>query len=60
MGPVAMPGRADVVRRAIVPFREGFTADVTDTVAGYHHAVDCDSGGSPMVETHTVTGMGHG
>jgi poly(hydroxyalkanoate) depolymerase family esterase len=36
------------------------TADVSDTVAGYPHAVYRDGSGRAVVETHTVTGMGHG
>lgn len=36
------------------------TADTTDTVAGYPHAVYRDSAGRPVVETYSVTGMGHG
>jgi poly(hydroxyalkanoate) depolymerase family esterase len=35
-------------------------ADVTDTVAGYPHAVYRDAAGIPVVETHTITAMGHG
>lgn len=36
------------------------TPDVTDTVAGYPHAVYRDSGGRAVVETYRITGMGHG
>ncbi|HVH34946.1 MAG TPA: PHB depolymerase family esterase [Tahibacter sp.] len=36
------------------------TADVSDTVAGYPHKVYKDSSGTPLVETWTITGMGHG
>ncbi|WP_386066475.1 PHB depolymerase family esterase [Tahibacter sp. UC22_41] len=36
------------------------TADVSDTVAGYPHKVYKDSSGTPLVETYTITGMGHG
>lgn len=36
------------------------TADHTGTVAGYPHAVYTDDRGSAVVETVTVTGMGHG
>ncbi|MGW4510629.1 extracellular catalytic domain type 1 short-chain-length polyhydroxyalkanoate depolymerase [Streptomyces sp. NPDC004393] len=36
------------------------TADVSDTVAGYPHQVFKDAGGNPVVETYSVTGMGHG
>jgi len=36
------------------------TADVVDTVAGYPHRVYKDAGGTPRVETYTITGMGHG
>jgi len=35
-------------------------ADVSDTVAGYPHAVYRDASGAAVVETHTITGMGHG
>ncbi|MEV8309729.1 PHB depolymerase family esterase [Streptomyces flavidovirens] len=35
-------------------------ADTTDTVAGYPHAVYRDSAGRPVVETYSITGMGHG
>ena len=36
------------------------TADVSDTVKGYPHKVYTDSSGTPLVETYTITGMGHG
>jgi poly(hydroxyalkanoate) depolymerase family esterase len=36
------------------------TADVTDTVLGYPHNVYNDAGGAARVETHSITGMGHG
>lgn len=36
------------------------TADVSDTVGGFPHRVYKDAGGTPRVETYTVTGMGHG
>ncbi len=36
------------------------TPDRTGTVAGYPHAVYTDDRGSSVVETVTVTGMGHG
>jgi poly(hydroxyalkanoate) depolymerase family esterase len=36
------------------------TADVTDTVAGYPHQVFRDSAGNAVVETYSITGMGHG
>jgi poly(hydroxyalkanoate) depolymerase family esterase len=36
------------------------TADVTDTVAGYPHAVYRNAAGAPVVETYTITNMGHG
>ncbi|GDY29594.1 extracellular catalytic domain type 1 short-chain-length polyhydroxyalkanoate depolymerase [Gandjariella thermophila] len=36
------------------------TADTTDTAAGYPHAVYRDGAGQPVVETYTITGMGHG
>ncbi|AZQ35133.1 PHB depolymerase family esterase [Streptomyces cyaneochromogenes] len=35
-------------------------ADVSDTVAGYPHRVFRDAGGRAVVETYSVTGMGHG
>ncbi|MDC0772670.1 extracellular catalytic domain type 1 short-chain-length polyhydroxyalkanoate depolymerase [Streptomyces sp. HD] len=35
-------------------------ADVSDSVAGYPHQVFRDSGGRAVVETYSVTGMGHG
>jgi poly(hydroxyalkanoate) depolymerase family esterase len=35
-------------------------ADVSDTVAGYPHQVFNGAGGSGVVETYTITGMGHG
>ncbi|WP_079144303.1 extracellular catalytic domain type 1 short-chain-length polyhydroxyalkanoate depolymerase [Streptomyces agglomeratus] len=40
--------------------RTDATADTTDTVAGYPHAVYRDSAGRPVVETYSITGMGHG
>ncbi|MFD7285282.1 PHB depolymerase family esterase [Streptomyces sp. NPDC059863] len=36
------------------------TPDATDTVAGYPHAVYRDGAGRDVVETYTLTGMGHG
>ena len=36
------------------------TADVSDTVGGFPHRVYKDAGGTPRVETYTITGMGHG
>ncbi|MGC0331643.1 poly(hydroxyalkanoate) depolymerase family esterase [Streptomyces sp. SAI-170] len=36
------------------------TADVSDTVAGYPHQVFRDPAGRPVVETYSLTGMGHG
>ncbi|WP_368563944.1 PHB depolymerase family esterase [Pseudoxanthomonas sp. UTMC 1351] len=36
------------------------TADVSDTVAGYPHAVYKNAAGQPKVETYLITGMGHG
>lgn len=35
-------------------------ADVSDTVAGYPHAVYKNGAGQPKVETYLITGMGHG
>lgn len=37
-----------------------WSADVSDTVAGYPHRVYHDAAGHPRVETWTITGMGHG
>ncbi|MFF3344846.1 alpha/beta hydrolase family esterase [Streptomyces sp. NPDC002779] len=36
------------------------SADVQDTVAGYPHQVFRGPAGNPVVETHSITGMGHG
>ncbi|MFF7449272.1 MULTISPECIES: PHB depolymerase family esterase [unclassified Streptomyces] len=36
------------------------TADVSDTVAGYPHRTYRDGAGHPVVETYSLTGMGHG
>ncbi|GAA3458763.1 hypothetical protein GCM10018963_07760 [Saccharothrix longispora] len=36
------------------------TADVTDTVSSYPRATYFNNAGSPVVRSHTVTGMGHG
>ncbi|MGW0597485.1 extracellular catalytic domain type 1 short-chain-length polyhydroxyalkanoate depolymerase [Streptomyces sp. NPDC002776] len=36
------------------------SADVEDTVAGYPHQVFRGPAGNPVVETHSITGMGHG
>jgi feruloyl esterase len=36
------------------------TAAVSDTVAGYPHKVYKDASGNALVETYTITGMGHG
>ncbi|MFJ2236686.1 alpha/beta hydrolase family esterase [Streptomyces sp. NPDC087859] len=35
-------------------------ADVSDTVAGYPHRTYTNAGGTTVVETYSVTGMGHG
>jgi poly(hydroxyalkanoate) depolymerase family esterase len=36
------------------------TPDTTDTVAGYPHNVYRDGAGNALVETYSITGMGHG
>ncbi|WP_405671938.1 alpha/beta hydrolase family esterase [Streptomyces sp. NBC_01530] len=36
------------------------TADVSDTVSGYPRQVFKDASGNPVVETYSITGMGHG
>lgn len=36
------------------------TPDVQDTIAGYPHKVYRDAAGRALVETYTITGMGHG
>jgi len=36
------------------------SADVSDTVAGYPHQVFRDASGNAVVETYSITGMGHG
>lgn len=36
------------------------SADVSDTVAGYPHQVFRDTAGRAVVETYSITGMGHG
>ena len=36
------------------------TPDTTDTVAGYPHNVYRDASGNALVETYSITGMGHG
>jgi poly(hydroxyalkanoate) depolymerase family esterase len=36
------------------------TAEVSDTVAGFPHKVYKDASGNALVETYTITGMGHG
>jgi poly(hydroxyalkanoate) depolymerase family esterase len=36
------------------------TPTATDTIAGYPHAMYQDSGGRTLVQTYTITGMGHG
>ncbi|MGW7209433.1 extracellular catalytic domain type 1 short-chain-length polyhydroxyalkanoate depolymerase [Streptomyces sp. NPDC054837] len=35
-------------------------ADVSDTVAGYPHRTYTNAGGDTVVETYSITGMGHG
>ncbi len=35
-------------------------ADVSDTVAGYPHRLYKNAAGQPLVETYTISGMGHG
>lgn len=36
------------------------TADLEDTVKGYPHKVYKNATGTPLVETYSITGMGHG
>ncbi len=36
------------------------TADVEETIKGYPHKVYNNAAGAPVVETYTITGMGHG
>ena len=36
------------------------TPDTSDTVAGYPHSVYRDGAGNALVETYSITGMGHG
>jgi poly(hydroxyalkanoate) depolymerase family esterase len=36
------------------------TADASDTLGGYPHRVYKNATGKPLVETYTITGMGHG
>ncbi|WP_207907224.1 extracellular catalytic domain type 1 short-chain-length polyhydroxyalkanoate depolymerase [Paucimonas lemoignei] len=36
------------------------TPDVSDTVGGFPHKVYKSANGTPLVETYTITGMGHG
>jgi poly(hydroxyalkanoate) depolymerase family esterase len=36
------------------------TADTTDTVGGYPHNAYKNAGGTALVETYSITGMGHG
>jgi poly(hydroxyalkanoate) depolymerase family esterase len=36
------------------------SADVSDTVAGYPHQIYRNASGNPVVETYSITGMGHG
>ncbi|MFD1148284.1 extracellular catalytic domain type 1 short-chain-length polyhydroxyalkanoate depolymerase [Saccharothrix hoggarensis] len=59
-GTVAVANQREVVEQWTDVHATDATSDVTDTVAGYPHAVYRNSSGSPVVETHTVTGMGHG
>lgn len=57
---VAVANQREIVEQWTDVHGADATADLTDTVAGYPHSVYRDSGGSSVVETHTVTGMGHG
>ncbi|OMI34170.1 extracellular catalytic domain type 1 short-chain-length polyhydroxyalkanoate depolymerase [Streptomyces sparsogenes] len=36
------------------------TADTEDTVGGYPHKIYTNPSGAPVVETYSITGMGHG
>jgi poly(3-hydroxybutyrate) depolymerase len=36
------------------------TADVSDTVGGFPHKVYKNGAGTALVETYSITGMGHG
>ncbi|MFF7162561.1 alpha/beta hydrolase family esterase [Streptomyces sp. NPDC008086] len=50
----------DLVRQWTEVHGADQVADVSDSVAGYPHQVFRDAGGRAVVETYSVTGMGHG
>lgn len=57
---VAQANQRELVEQWTAVHGADAVADVTDTVAGFPHSVYRDVAGSPVVETHTITGMGHG
>lgn len=50
----------DLMRQWTDVHRADQVADVSDSVAGYPRQVFRDAGGRAVVETYSVTGMGHG
>lgn len=59
-GTVKPSNMTDLVRQWTDVQGADQTADVTDTVAGYPHQVYRTSAGQAVVETYSITGMGHG
>ncbi|HEX6341298.1 PHB depolymerase family esterase [Umezawaea sp.] len=57
---VAVANQRELVEQWTNALGTDAVADTTDTVAGHPHAVYRDASGAAVVETHTVTGMGHG
>ncbi|MFD9737095.1 alpha/beta hydrolase family esterase [Umezawaea sp. NPDC059074] len=57
---VATANQRELVEQWTNALATDTAADVTDTVAGYPHAVYRTATGTTAVETYTITGMGHG
>ncbi|HYV43892.1 MAG TPA: PHB depolymerase family esterase [Myxococcaceae bacterium] len=56
---VAIANMTESVKQWTNVFGADQTADVQDTVSGQAHAVYKDSSGNAVVETYTISGMGH-
>ncbi|MCS7482809.1 alpha/beta hydrolase family esterase [Umezawaea endophytica] len=57
---VAVANQRELVEQWTNAHGTDAVADTTDTVAGHPHAVYRNTSGGAAVETHTITGMGHG
>lgn len=59
-GTVSVKAMPEIVKQWTNVAGADQSADTNDTVAGYPHAVYRDAAGNAVVETFTITGMGHG